>query len=95
MASNKGRKYERMFLIYLYEKFEGNNVKIFNEISSGSRVLLDRDFSSFTCVENNKYLDDWIKENNIKVSNYLVAGDKGFYFHTDKNGTPIVVEKKK
>lgn len=42
---------------------------------------------------NNQYLLDWAKENGIKQSHYKVIGDKGFTYHADKNGVPILVEK--
>ena len=84
----KQRNYFKLFLIYMYEFFDGNQAKIFNEISAQNQPY-DWQFAIHTNEENHQYLMNWRRKNHIRMSDY-----KHYVIpKMNENKIPIVIEK--
>jgi len=87
MKRRKIGKVGRLFLIYVYEHFKGNKVKIFNAITTNYQDF-DWKFSSHTPEENEKFLLDWKRKNHIRLSDYVFKSGIG------EDGVPYFINKK-
>ena len=85
----RNRNYFKLFMIYVYEFFKGNQAKIYNEIVTQQNPY-DHEFITHTNEENNKFLMDWRRKNHIRM------GDYNYYPvpKMNENKIPIFIEKK-
>ena len=66
---NQNIYHQKLFLIYVYEFFEENKVKMFYEILKPTMDFA-WDFRSHTLEENQKYLLRWKRMNNIRLCDF-------------------------
>ena len=79
-------KWKRKMLVYLYNYFDGDNAKIIDEFCSNK--LFKEGKTDIKLV--NKYL----KDNNIKTTDYVTFLDKEFKVEEMDPTKPIIVYKK-
>ena len=90
------RQYQKLFTIFTFIKCGESNVKMFDTVCNKGENIVDlgRKFSDYTEQENNEFLKQWKKENDIKLTQWKVIGETGMRkLEQDKNGTPILIKK--
>lgn len=77
--------YKKMLLIYVFEECKESNAKTFDYFAQGKTP--NRDFSQFTNNENNKFLRDYFRKNNLKIRDFKV------FEEFNKNGKQVLEHK--
>ena len=80
--------YNKLFMIYCYEYFNESDAKMFHELNV-QELPYPRKFSEHTVEENNAFLEEWRKQNNIKLSEFKLMDRPTF----NKFGTPIFIKR--
>lgn len=80
--------YEKLFLIYCFEYYGESQAKLFDEISS-PKLEYPIKFSENTEEENQKLLEKWKEQNDIKLSEFRIEKKPRF----NKYGTPIYIRR--